>query len=198
MQREAERRVHEAAKSLGLPPYAMPTGLVVDRAEDGGDAGGVCRRWRTGVSNEGIGSTGTETGIDADENPVKRLVMGTGVAEDVRAHAGYTCATEWLEQEDRTVKTLAKQRLEPVWGEYPRANMAASELMKTSQFRPGLRRWRVIAVGEEKRRQELMSRWLGKGRLYRVPSEYRCEWTFVMTVEDMKYIQQTNVELREG
>lgn len=154
MQREAENvGVGKAAESPGLLPCALLTELVVDRAGDRGVGGGVCRRWATELSSKPTGSTGTRTGSDDDENPVKRLVVSTDVTEYTAEDAKCTCATWWLGRENRTVALLAKGTLKALWSRYPRIKKSVVELlgrggrMRTSEVRKGERGINRFVIG---------------------------------------------------
>lgn len=76
--------------------------------------------------------------------------------------------------------------------------MSVVELLVTSHYRSDSRCSRVVTVRDVRREQELFSQWMQERPLYQATSEHWCDWTFVRTVGEMKYIPRTNVELLEG
>lgn len=150
------------------------------------------------MSIEAVLARVEKKGNDMDGNPARRVTVDMVVLEYAGTHAEHTGGTDWFGREDRTIEPVDESVLDPAWCRYLRTVLSLVGLLEAPHCLPDVRGLCLVAHQNSRKGQKLVERWIGEGPLNQVPSEYRCDRTFVTTASETTYIQRANAKFRSG
>lgn len=173
---------------------------VVGRAGDEREGSGWdrTRRWLAGVSSRAVLATDEGRESVKEEEPARRLTIGTVIPEYPGAHADYTNGTVWLGRKDWTLVPLEESLLGSARCGHPQTELLLVWLLKALPWQPDVPRLCMVAYQSSRNGQKLVKRRIWKGPLHKVPSEYRCDRTIMTTTHEMIYIQRASMWCLDG